>query len=393
VSSVIVDTDSRVAADRPLRVGLVGLGNVALGYHLPALLDLPDLYRVVAMADPAQERREMGRDQAGLSEGQVYADPLAMLARDDLDMVDLCTPQHARRELALAAVGSGHHLLTEKPIATTPSDARAIVDAARTARVRLGIMHNYLFFPEVMRTLQLIHDDEIGPVEVAILDWLGCADNPGAASYRPRWRHDPHASGGGVLMDMLHIVYLAEALLGRPIEHVSGWLHARDTEAQVEDIALARLEVEGGAALVNVGWGAGPGGFAVSGPLGRIEVFYEDGGSGAFVPFERLEVHGAGGHHVERNMPSDLGMRGTLQDFAAAVTTGRDPAASGEQGLRVLEATLAVDLSAAIGETVALPLPEGHPVSCLGVAGLAQIDLAPWSPVRRRGLFGLSGLT
>jgi predicted dehydrogenase len=366
---------------------------VALGNHLPALLDLPDLYRVVALADPAQERREMGRDRAGLSEAQIYADPLAMLARDDLDMVDLCTPQHVRRELALAAVGSGRHLLTEKPIATTPSEARVIVEAARAAGVRLGIMHNYLFFPEVMRTLELIHNDEIGPVEVAILDWLGCADNPGAASYRPRWRHDPHAAGGGVLMDMLHIVYLAEALLGRPIERVSGWLHARDPEAQVEDIALARLEVEAGAALVNVGWGAGPGGFAVSGPLGRVEVFYEDGGSGAFVPFERLEVHGVTGHHVERDMPSDLGMRGTLRDFAAAVATGRDSAAPGQQGLHILEATLAVYLSAAIGETVALPLPEEHPVSRLGVAGLAQVELAPRSPVRRRGLFGLGDLT
>jgi predicted dehydrogenase len=382
-----------MAADCPLRVGLVGLGNVALGYHLPALLDLPDLYRVVALADPESGRREMGRDQARLSEAQVYEDPLAMLARDDLDVVDLCTPQHVRRELALSAVGSGRHLLTEKPIATTPSDARAIVNAARAARVRLGIMHNYLFFPEVMRTLELIRDDQIGPVEVAILDWLGCADNPGAASYRPRWRHDPHAAGGGVLMDMLHIVYLAEALLGRPIERVSGWLHARDTEAHVEDIALARLEVDGGAALVNVGWGAGPGGFAVSGPLGRIEVFYEDGGSGAFVPFERLEVHGVGGHHVERDMPSDLGMRGILRDFAVAVTTGRDPAAPGEQGLHVLEATLAVYLSAATGETVPLPLPEEHPVYRFGVAGLAKVDLAPWSPIRRRGVFGLGGLT
>lgn len=385
--------DTRAPDARPLRVGLVGLGNVALGYHLPALLDLPDLYRVVAMADPALERREMGREQAGLTEAQVYADPLAMLERDDLDMVDLCTPQHTRRELALAAVAPGRHLLTEKPIATTPADARAIVEAARAAGVRLGIMHNYLFFPEVMRTLELIHDDEIGPVEVAILNWLGCADNPGTASHRPRWRHDPSAAGGGVLMDMLHIVYLAEALLGRPIERVSGWLHARDPEAPVEDIALARLEVEGGAALVNVGWGVGPGGFAVSGHKGRIEVVYEGGGSGAFVPFERLEVHGVTGHHLERDMPSDLGMRGTLRDFAAAIALGRDPAAPGEQGLHVLEATLAVYLAAATGETVTLPLPEEHPVSRLGVTGLAQIDLAPWSPVRQRGIFGLGDLT
>jgi len=95
---------------------------------------------------------------------------------------------------------------------------------------------------------------------------------------------------------------------------------------------------------------------------------------------------------VERDMPSDLGMRGTLRDFAAAVAVGRDSAAPGQQGLHILEATLAVYLSAAIGETVSLPLPEEHPVYRLGVAGLAQIELAPRSPVRRRGLFGLGDL-
>ena len=85
-------------------------------------------------------------------------------------------------------------------------------------------------------------------------------------------------------MDMLHIVYVAEAMLGAPIERVSAWVTARTDDAPVEDIALARFETSTNAALVNVGWGVGMGGFAVSGPLGRIEVTYEDGGNGAFAP-------------------------------------------------------------------------------------------------------------
>jgi predicted dehydrogenase len=376
----------------PLRVGMVGLGNVALNHHLPALLELDDLFRVVAVADPTPERRALGQQLAMLGPEDAYADPLGLLERDDLDMLDLCTPQHVRRELAIAALESGRHVLSEKPIATTPADARAIISAARAADVRLGIMHNYLFFPEVRRTRELIAEGRIGPVEIVRLDWLSCADNPGAAAYRPRWRHDPRASGGGVLMDMLHIVYLAEALLGRPVERVSGWLQARADDARVEDIALARLEVDGAAALVNVGWGVGPGGYAVRGPLGRVEVTYHEGGSGAFVPFDRLEVRGQGGHEVERDMPSDLGIRDALRDFAAAVIEGRDPAAPGEQGLHILETTLAVYLSAATGSIVSLPLPEEHPVSRRGVAGLAEVPLAAWSPVRRQGLFGLASV-
>lgn len=373
----------------PLRVGLVGCGNVALSDHLPAYLALPDRARVVAVADPTPARRELGRMRAGLSEADAYADARVLLARDDLDVVDLCTPQQFRRDLAVQALESGRHVLSEKPLATVPADAQRMVDAASAANVRLGIVHNYLFFPEIRRALELIGADEVGPVEVALLDWLGCADNPGNAAYQPGWRHDPRAAGGGVLMDMLHIVYVAEALLGRRIERVSGWVHGRRDGAPVEDIALARFETSDAAALVNVGWGSGPGGFAVSGPEGRIEISYQDGGSGAFAPFERLEVHGRSGHRVERGLSGDDPMSCVVRDFCDAVQDGRAPIASGEQGLHILEATLAVYVSAATGETVGLPLPPDHPVHRLGVAGLAEMTLAPWSPVTRHGMFGL----
>ncbi len=136
---------------RPLRVGLIGCGNVALNHHLPAYLAMPDRFELVAIADSIAERLEVGRDAAGLDGTRAHLDPLALLARDDLDMVDLCTPQHVRRDLAIATVESGRHLLSEKPIATTPADATADDRGTRPAPPvsRFGIVHNYLFFAEV----------------------------------------------------------------------------------------------------------------------------------------------------------------------------------------------------------------------------------------------------
>lgn len=257
--------------------------------------------------------------------------------------------------------------------------------------MRLGVMHNYLFFPEVVRTREIVASGEIGRVEVSILNWLGAIDYPGNAAYRPTWRHDPRYAGGGVLMDMLHIVYLAEALLGRSIERVSAWVEARSATSPVEDLVLARLEVDGAAALVNVGWGVGPGGVAVSGSLGRLEVTYRDGGSGGFVPFERLIVHGRSGRQEITQLPPEDSTGAILDDFAAAIQTGREPIAPGALGLHVLETTLAVYLSAALGQTVILPLQPGEPVYEHGVAGLAQLELPAWSPVRRRRIFGVAG--
>ena len=373
----------------PIRVGLVGAGNVALRDHLPGYLALPDLFRVVAVADPTAARRALARDQAGLADRDAHGDARDLIARDDLDMIDVCTPQHARRDLVIAACEARLHVLTEKPIATTPRDAAAMIRIAREQDVRFGIVHNYRFLPETIRTIELIRAGEIGPVEVAILNWLGVVDAPGNAAYRPAWRHDARQAGGGVLMDMLHIVYLAEALLGKAIERVSAFVTSREDDSPVEDVTLSRFETDSSAALVNVGWGAGPGGFAVSGPDGRIEVTYHDGGSGAFAPFERLVVHGRNGRLEESALPPDDSMARVLLDFGMAIREGRDPIAPGELGLHILEATLAVYASAALGRTVELPLQPGDPVYERGVVGLRDLDVQAWSQIRRRRIFGV----
>jgi predicted dehydrogenase len=377
------------SAQNPIRVGLIGCGNIAVGDHLPAYLAMPDRYTVVAIADPTPARLELAAVASGLGSDHRYTDGAALLARSDLDLIDVCTPQNLHRDLVIAAARGGRHVLSEKPLATTPRDAWAMVDAAQATGTTLAIMHNYLFFPEVVRTLELISADEIGPVEVAILNWLGVRDYPGNAAYRPGWRHDSRQAGGGVLMDMLHIVYLAEALLGAPIERVSAWVTARADDAPVEDIALARFETSMNAALVNVGWGLGMGGFGVSGPLGRIEVTYEDGGNGAFVPIDRLVVHGRSGRDEVTGLPFEDGVRPLISDLADAIRAGRPPIASGAQGAHILEATLAVYASGATGRTWDLPLTPGEPLYERGVAGLAELDLTPSSPIRTKRIFGL----
>jgi predicted dehydrogenase len=191
-------------------------------------------------------------------------------------------------------------------------------------------------------------------------------------------------------MDMLHIVYVAEALLGAPIERVSAWVTARTDDAPVEDITLARFETASNAALVNVGWGFGMGGFAVSGPLGRIEVTYEDGGNGAFAAFDQLVVHGRNGRAVVTGMPFEDGVRPLIADLADAIGAGRDPIASGAQGAHILESTLAVYASGATGRTWELPLIPGEPLYERGVAGLSELDLSPTSAIRTKRIFGIS---
>ncbi len=381
----------------PLRVGIVGCGNVALNFHVPAYQAVPGRYRIAGLADPTAERLELGRVTAGLASGQVHLDAAELLARDDVDVIDVCTPQHLHRDVVIAAAAAGKHVLCEKPIAAVPAEAAAMAAAAQDAGVVLAVVHNYLFFPEVVALREVIGSGDLGEVRTVRVDMLGVVDSPGAAGYRPQWRHDPAASGGGVLMDMLHGVYLAEHLLGVPVEAVSAFVDSATDGDAVEGLALCRLEAGRRAAMVNVGWGLGPGGVAVHGTKGRAIARYRANGTMPWAPFDQLTVTTADGTRIVDLPPGqELGplvadaMRDTVVDLADAIARGRAPAADGAAALNTLETTVAAYASAALRRTVAVPLPADGPLYSSGVVGLRALDIPEFSLVRRRGLFGLT---
>jgi predicted dehydrogenase len=378
----------------PLRVGVVGCGNVALNFHVPAYRALPDRWAVVGLADPTPDRLEQGREVAGLRPDQVHADAAALIARDDVDVIDVCTPQHLHRDVVLAAVAAGRHVLCEKPVAAVPADAAEMVAAARNAGVVLAVVHNYLFFPEVVALRALVDSGRLGEVRTVTVNMLGVVDSPGAAGYRPQWRHDPAAAGGGVLMDMLHGVYVAEHLLGAPVTGVSAFVDNTADGDAVEGLALCRLEADRRAALVNVGWGLGQGGIAVHGTAGRAVAHHRADGTMPWAPFERLVVTTeAGTETVDLPPGQELGplvadaLRATVADLADAIAAKAGPAADGAAALHTLEITVAAYASAALGRTVTVPLD--GPLHAAGVLGLRDLDVPTDSPVRRRGLFGL----
>jgi len=320
-----------------------------------------------------------------------------VISRDDVGVVDVCVPPHIRREIVVAAAAAGKHILSEKPLATVPSHGAAMVEAAGRAGVTLGLVHNYLFQPEIILARQLIASGALGQVEVVIINYLGVEDFPGTAAYRPAWRHDAAQSGGGILMDIIHLVYLAEAMLHRRIDRVSAYANARAAGAGVEDIVSARFETPDSAAVVNVGWSFGPdgidgpGGIEVSGTLGRLAIINENGGT--FAPFRELRLTDRDGTRVvatSADAPIATVPR-AVQEFAEAVAAGRPPAASGDDGQRYLEAVLAAYESAALGRTIALPLDRGDPVFLRGVIGLREVELPPWTPVREKRIFGVTG--
>ncbi len=378
-----------------LRVGVIGGGNIARRLHLPAWLTTPGV-EVVAVADPSPAARETVRQLVGLEPDRAYADPLALIG-SEVDIVDVCTPPGVRSELIVAAARAGKHVFAEKPLATSPAAAQAAVDAADGAGIVFGVGHNYLVLDEVRAVCAVLASGVLGEVRTATVNYLGVEHVPGLAG---DWRRDPAQSGGGVLMDMMHAVYLLEAFLGEPIERVSAFVACHDPVGRVEDLALCRFETATKGGLVNVGWGFGPGQVDVTGTLGRVTVQYQHGGTAPWAPLERVTVTTAAGStdvmgkeaprppSYDEFPPISRTFPAMIRDFVHAVRSGGSPLASGADGLRVIEAVVGAYASAATRHVVEIPLDRDGPAFLRGALGVAELARSPRSRVQIQGIGG-----
>jgi predicted dehydrogenase len=128
---------------RPLRVGVIGLGEVAQVVHLPILESLPDLYEVTAVADISPTLRKLVGDRYGVE--QQYADVTEMLAGSSLDCVLVLNSDEYHTESVVAALDAGLHVLVEKPMCLSPREAAEIIEARdRAGRVvMVGYMRRF----------------------------------------------------------------------------------------------------------------------------------------------------------------------------------------------------------------------------------------------------------
>ncbi|MCI0710081.1 MAG: Gfo/Idh/MocA family oxidoreductase [Chloroflexi bacterium] len=380
-----------------LRVGLIGCGNVVSYGHRPALTTLADV-ELVALADVTPERRLIGREWFGLSDENLYASYAPILARQDVDAVVVTVPQKFRRQIVLDALAAGKHVLSEKPLASTPAVANELCEAAERSELTFGIVHNYHFFPEYRLIKHLVDGGEIGDLRVLTLNYLGVIDYPGAAEYQADWRHTMDA-GGGVLIDMIHAVYLAEWLAGEQAIQVNAFVDAptyADQNPVIEDLALLQVAFPSRYALINMAWGQGVGGVDVSGSDGQIRMRYEDYQTSGFnQPIELYSVKNwQRTDHVIPNLPAHMdniahSFTALWADFRDAIRENRAPVAPARAGERALQLALAGYLSSATGKTITLPLPVDHPVYEHGINGILQADIWEESRTKSAGLFGL----
>jgi predicted dehydrogenase len=237
----------------PVRLGLIGCGGIVQLSHLPSLLSLPDLVRIVAVADPAEHNRDTVGQAAGISPNHRYADYRDMLGSETLDAVSIATPHHLHAEHAATAAQAGLLVISEKPMATSLAEADAILDAVTQYGSTYTVVHNFLFAPGTRRALALVEQGEVGAPRMGRAKSLF---NKTPDQFDPAlWRNQP-AAGGGCLKDTAyHEIYLVVTMVGSPVVSVDARIRSQFGLAQVDDLALLWLEHENGAlSTVSTSW-------------------------------------------------------------------------------------------------------------------------------------------
>jgi predicted dehydrogenase len=237
----------------PLRGGLIGFGFIAEHGHVPAYASRAVPLEVVAVAEPCTARHAaIARLLPG---ARVYRRHEDLLAREKLDFVDVCTPPASHAPIALEALERRLHVLCEKPLAATASEADTMAQAARRTGRVLYPGHSYRHAPVVRAVRGALEGDRIGRVTMATLDTYRTGHARGVPEWQPDWRRDPRQSGGGILLDHgPHTSYLAFEWMGGYPSSVSAWTRA--LRGGVEDDAALVMTFARGIVRAHLTWNA-----------------------------------------------------------------------------------------------------------------------------------------
>ena len=140
-----------------LRFGLIGCGRISVR-HVQSLSDLTQA-KLVAVADiiEARARRIAQEDHV-----EPYTDYRRLLDRDDIDVISICTPSGLHAEMAIEAMQAGKHVLVEKPIALTMSDADRMIAAARVTKRKLSVVLQNRYNPPMQALRRVIDNNGLG---------------------------------------------------------------------------------------------------------------------------------------------------------------------------------------------------------------------------------------
>jgi predicted dehydrogenase len=301
-----------------------------------------------------------------------------VMARSDIDVIDICTPGDAHADIAVAAAAARKAILCEKPLANTLAEAERMLAAVQKAGVIHMLCHNYRRCPAVTLAKQIIDQGQIGTIHhyrgVYLQDWIVDPAFPLV------WRLDRTRAGSGSLGDLVsHTLDLSRYLVGEPIE-VSGLLKTfvserplpedpgRRGRVTVDDSAQALVKFANGAVGYYEGTRFAPGRknynrLEINGSKGSVvwdlermnelDVYVEEGPNSGF---RTISVTHPEHPYISAWWPPghiigfEHSFTHTVYDFMRAIADGKQPRPNFEDGLQNQRGLDAIERSAITGQ-------------------------------------------
>ncbi|RJP15572.1 MAG: gfo/Idh/MocA family oxidoreductase [Candidatus Abyssobacteria bacterium SURF_5] len=332
--------------NKPAGVAFIGAGFISY-LHLFAVRSNPNL-KLLAIAS---QSKEVAEHRARIFDAAPYtfSNLGDMLARKDIDIVFVLSPNSLHAEHALAAIRAGKHLVIEKPLAITLAEAKKVTETATAAGVSIGYAENQVYSPLLLKAREMIADGALGAVKSA-LGFCGHGGPPPNG-----WFRKPQFAGGGAHLDLgSHTLESVLFLTGKPpIKRVKSCVLAEAPDGGIDGKGEAVLETKDGVEITCVSsWLETEESFhyEVQGEKGRLRAAFSP-------PPQFLTFYHADGEVENIDIPAQFDMRlnrylasggyvGQVEDFERCFRTGEIPMESALDGERVLRILTAGYLSA-----------------------------------------------
>jgi len=343
-----------------VRVAVAGVG---IGrQHVGAFRQLPDCFDVVALCDPNAERRDAVANEFGVPRTTAAFDDL--LTQDDVDVVDICTPQSLHYRQVEAALAAGRHVICEKPVVGSLAECDELIAAERASGKRVVPVYQYRFGVGFQKLLHLIRHGVTGKhyLSTAETTW-----RRGPAYFATAWRGNlSQAMGGCLLTQAIHAHDAMTLALGR-VRKVYATIATRVNAVETEDCAVASLTfVDGSLGSLAVTLGSAD-------DTSRLRFHFEHLTAQSSLapysmtaePWTLIPSDDAAGRRIAEALADfeagPEGFVGQFQRFHDALDHGAEMPVTLADARTSLELLTALYHSAATGREVELPLASTHP--------------------------------
>ena len=230
-------------ADNKFGYGLIGCGWVASAHAWGVEAGNADGVRLVAVSDLDLERaNKIGHRFNAETICQDYRE---ILMRDDIAAVSVCLPDFLHRQVVIEAAEAGKHVLCEKPLAMSVSEADEMIAVCEAAGVKLGLIMNHRYAPDNIRTRDALRKGAIGDQLIGSVVHSSGLSGPSGGS---PWRGKMNRAAGGVLSTQaIHFLDLLLWFMGpvRAVQAITDTLHSKNQDH--EDTAAVALRMKSNA--------------------------------------------------------------------------------------------------------------------------------------------------